>query len=94
MSRLLYVNPEPGQEQAHAMIGGNTKKDGDVGILYLINKIEDVKSFTGWMKETSADAYVVLLAESVMAINKDAEGKPFNTFTTLKATGKLAGVRK
>lgn len=76
------------------MIGGNTKKDGDVGILYLINKIEDVKSFTGWMKETSADAYVVLLAESVMAINKDAEGKPFNTFTTLKATGKLAGVRK
>ena len=94
MSRLLYVNPEPGQEQAHAMIGGNTKKDGDVGILYLINKIEDVKAFTGWMKETSADAYVVLLAESVMAINKDAEEKPFNTFTTLKATGKLAGVRK
>lgn len=93
MSRLLYVNPEPGQEQAHAMIGGNTKKDGDVGILYLINKIEDVESFTGWMKETSADAYVVLLAESVMAINKYEE-KPFNTFTTLKATGKLAGVRK
>ena len=49
------------------MIGGNTKKDGDVGILYLIETAADVTLFVAWMKITPADAYVVLLAESVMA---------------------------
>lgn len=86
VSRLLYVNQERGNEQGRAMIGGNTKMNGDVGILYLIEKAEDVTSFVSWMATTSADAYVTLLAESVLAESDK------NTLHELNKTGKLAGV--
>lgn len=86
VSRLLYVDQQRGNEQEPAMIGGNTKMNGDVGILYLIEKKEDVTSFVSWMATTTADAYVTLLAESVLADSAE------NTVAKLKATNKLAGV--
>ena len=86
VSRLLYVNQERGNEQGRAMIGGNTKMNGDVGILYLIEKADDVTSFVDWMARTTADAYVTLLAESVLAESDK------NTLHELNKTGKLAGV--